>query len=416
MIELGKYSIGIGDRFGYSGGAQLSGLSAGGVELGYSFVPVWNKSYREHQLVGSVPADTRAAADRAVSELFYDGEYHVDADHITLKTVDDFISCSDFFTIDVADYIGVAADEEAIVRFIKSFSGYVGELRIPGIASSFAVTEDLLREIGLKFLRAIEEAGVIYRRIVSGRGVGTFITEVSMDEVLSSQGPLELFFILGGLASEGIPVQTIAPKFSGRFNKGVDYVGDVDLFAHEFESDILVLRHAVTEFGLPADLKLSIHSGSDKYSLYAAIGVLLRRHDSGIHLKTAGTTWLSEVIGLCRSGDAEAIDMVKAIYSGALLRYEELCAPYASVIDIDRGRLPAGKEMELLSGEELCLMLYNDVKEPKYNSAMRQLMHVAYRLAAEYGEEYTRLLVRCAGSSDNEVMLNIVRHLRGIFG
>ena len=106
-----------------------------------------------------------------------------------------------------------------------------------------------------------------------------------------------MLFILAAIAAEGIPVQTIAPKFTGRFNKGVDYVGDVAQFG-EFREDIAVIAFAVEEFGLPQNLKLSVHSGSDKFSIYGPIRESLAEFGAGVHVKTAGTTWLEELIGL----------------------------------------------------------------------------------------------------------------------
>ena len=172
-----------------------------------------------------------------------------------------------------------------------------------------------------------------------------------MDEVDQPQTPVEMFFILSALAHEGVPVQTIAPKFSGRFNKGVDYVGDVDVFTREFEADILVIRKAVKEFDLPANLKLSVHSGSDKFSIYPVMGELIRKHDAGIHVKTAGTTWLEEVIGLAMADD-EALDLAKSIYRKAYERMDELCGPYATVIDIDRATLPLPETVTSWTGEK----------------------------------------------------------------
>src|SRR5213079_750266 len=137
-----------------------------------------------------------------------------------------------------------------------------------------------------------------------------------------------------------IPAQTVAPKFTGRFNKGVDYVGDVAQFEKEFNEDIAVIAHAVSHYALPANLKLSVHSGSDKFSIYAPIRRTLARTGAGLHVKTAGTTWLEEIIGLAESGGA-GLEMAKEIYDEALDHIDELCAPYATVIDIDRSKLPA---------------------------------------------------------------------------
>src|SRR5207248_3658650 len=139
--------------------------------------------------------------------------------------------------------------------------------------------------------------------------------------------------ILAAMAGEKIPVQTIAPKFTGRFNKGVDYVGDVGQFEKEFNDDLAVIAFAIKKYDLPKNLKLSVHSGSDKFSIYAPIRRALARFDAGLHLKTAGTTWLEEVIGLAEAG-GDGLALAKEIYAEALAHLDELCAPYAAVIDI----------------------------------------------------------------------------------
>src|SRR5207249_279706 len=139
---------------------------------------------------------------------------------------------------------------------------------------------------------------------------------------------------------EKIPAQTIAPKFTGRFNKGVDYVGDLAQFEKEFHDDLAVIAFAIDRYGLPANLKLSVHSGSDKFSLYPIIRRTLPKFGAGLHIKTAGTTWLEELIGLAEAG-GDALALVKEIYAEALDRVDELCRPYATVIDIDRAKLPS---------------------------------------------------------------------------
>src|SRR5688572_17318737 len=101
MLELGKYSFGMGDRFAHQAPAQLRACILAR-EAGAQIVPVWNKSNREHTTIGSEPESVRKAADAAVKALGWQGSYHVDADHINLTTVDRFIAPSDFFTIDVA--------------------------------------------------------------------------------------------------------------------------------------------------------------------------------------------------------------------------------------------------------------------------------------------------------------------------
>ena len=415
-MKIGKYSFGIGDRFAHQGESQLSALMQTNRNLGIDFVPVWNKSNREHTIVHSTPATVRQEADDAVKALGYAGSYFVDADHINLTNVDKFIADSDFFTLDVADYIGKKALQADIDAFVKANLIYTGHLHVPGIAEPFDVSEEQLTLIAEKFLFAVQEAGKIYRHIEAAKGAQNFVAEVSMDEVNDPQSPVEMFFILSAIAGERIPAQTIAPKFTGRFNKGVDYVGDIAQFAKEFEEDLLVIDHAVLVFGLPDNLKLSIHSGSDKFSIYPVMGELIRKYDKGIHLKTAGTTWLEEIIGLAMSDDEEAIDLVKAIYSGAFRRFDELCSPYASVIDIDKSKLPSSKEVERWSGEKVANTIRHNPKHPDYNPHIRQLIHVGYKVAAEYGEIFTDALRKHKDIIGQQVFDNIYnRHIAKLF-
>lgn len=390
MKITGKYSMGLGDRFGHQGRAQLEAIMAAAAK-GVEITPVWNKSNREHMIIGTEPSDVRTEADTVTRKAGFNKPYFVDADHINLDTVDRFIEPSDFFTIDVASYIGKKAGKEEISEFLKSVVKYSGELRIPGIRDAFVITEHLLTEIAEKYLFAAIKAYEIFRKIEKKKGKGNFVTEVSMDEVAHPQTPVELLFILKMLASENIPVQTIAPKFSGRFNKGVDYVGDPEKFAEEFEDDLMVIDFAVKEFGLPDNLKMSIHSGSDKFAIYPHIGSLIKKHDKGIHLKTAGTTWLEEVIGLAEAG-GQALDFAKEIYTESLSHIEELCAPYADVIDIKISSLPTAGEVKKWDNLRFASALRHDQENDNYNPDLRQLIHVAYKLAAQRSDQYYKLL------------------------
>ena len=411
MLTLGKYSFGIGDRFSHQGGFGLEALIKAKKSLSVDFTPVWNKSNREHQIVGSTPEDTKKEADTAVKSLGFKDAYFVDADHINMNNVDKFLDASNFFTIDVADYIGKKAEQADIDRFIEANKKYIGELSVPKIDTPFQTGIDVITEIADKYLYAIQEAGRIYRYIASKKGADNFVTEVSMDEVDYPQTPIEIFFILSALAMEGIPAQTIAPKFSGRFNKGVDYVGNVDLFTKEFEQDLLVIDYAVKEFGLLKGLKLSIHSGSDKFSIYPVMGRLLRKYDKGIHIKTAGTTWLEEMIGLALS-DKEALALAKKIAIESLDRLDELCAPYATVIDINRNNLPTAETIANWTGEQFARALRHEQSDPKFNPDFRQAIHVSYKIAAEYGEEYYAALKRNKDIVGAQVCNNIYsRHI-----
>lgn len=413
-MELGKYSFGVGDRFNHQGEAQLSALIVA-TSQGVEVTPVWNKSNREHNIVHSEPSGTRREADQAVRNLGWEGPYFVDADHINLSNVDRFIDHCDFFTLDVAMYIGNPSGAGEIDAFKKSCAALGKSVSIPGIPEPVLITDELLDSVAGKYLAAISEAGKIYRYIREAKGAGNFVTEVSMDEVESPQTPVDMFFILKMIADEKIPAQTIAPKFTGRFNKGVDYVGDVEQFAKEFEQDVLVIDYAVKEFGLPEDLKLSVHSGSDKFTIYPVMASIIKKHDKGIHVKTAGTTWLEEVIGLAMAGE-EGLEAAKEIYTRALARKEELCAPYADVIDIDDSKLPSPEEVSNWSSEKFAGTLRHIPGHPDYNSNLRQLIHVGYKVASEMGEGYTSLLEKYAEIIGACVEENIYeRHLKRLF-
>lgn len=414
MKKLGKYSFGIGDRFGRQGKAQLRAI-INAKEEGVDITPVWNKSHREHEIIGTNPADVRTEANDAVKALGWTGNYCVDADHISMGNVEMFIESSDFFTLDVADFIGRCAGQDEIDAFVAKYKKYVGKLAIEGIEESFDITEQLLTEIAEKFLLAVTQAAQIYGHIVEKKGSDDFVTEVSMDETDQPQSPVELLFILAAIADAGIPVQTIAPKFSGRFNKGVDYVGNVEDFAKEFEQDIAVISFAVKEFELPDNLKLSIHSGSDKFAIYPSINKALKKFDAGLHVKTAGTTWLEELIGLaCAGGDG--LDIAKKIYSEALTHFGQLCAPYATVIDIDSSNLPQPEVIAAWGSDDFAKALRHDKSCNEYNSDLRQLMHVGYKIAAKMKGNYFDALEKHEKIISWNVRKNIFdRHIKPIF-
>ncbi len=413
-MKLGKYSIGIGDRFGVEGTAQLRALQTAET-FGVYLTPVWNKSNREHSIIGTTPQDARRGADTAVKRSNWRHSYFVDADHIGLETVDRFLDYSDFFTIDVADFIGVPAAESAVESFVRSMKKFAGPISLAGTHTEIRVTDDLARAAAQQYLAAVDAAAKVYSRIREVKGEGNFVTEISVDEAKCPQNPAELFLLLALIADRKIPIQTIAPKFTGSFLKGIDYVGRIDQFAREFEDDLAVLTYSVRTFDLPVDLKLSVHSGSDKFSLYPIIRNAMKKFDAGIHLKTAGTTWLEEVIGLAASG-GEGLRVAKRIYRESYQRYDELCKPYLAVIDIDKVRLPSPAEVDGWSSEQVAGALRHDQSSRLFNPHLRQLVHIGYKVAAEMGGEFTRLLQECRTAIEANVTTNIfLRHVQPLF-
>jgi hypothetical protein len=412
-MSLPRLSFGVGDRFAHQAAAQLAAferLAADGVIV----APVWNKSNREHGFIGSEPPSVRAAAAAAVAARRWPHPWFVDADHIRLETVDRFLDSSDFFTIDVAESIGTAPAPADLDAFLAKHGELTGRVTIPGVAEPIVLDRDALAGIARHYLAACREAGRIWRHIRDRRD-GPFVTEVSMDETDLPQTPPQLLVILAMLADEGIPVDTIAPKFTGRFNKGVDYVGDLAQFEREFAADVAVLGYAAARYGLPSGIKLSVHSGSDKFSLYPVIRRTLAASGAGVHLKTAGTTWLEELIGLAEAG-GDGLDLARELYATAVDHVDELCGPYATVIDIDRAKLPVAAELARWPGPQLAATIRHVPTNPDFNPHVRQLLHVSFKLAAKQGRRYTDLLDAHREIVGRQVTENLyARHLRPLF-
>ncbi len=413
-MKLQKYSIGTGDRFGQQGKALLRAIIKA-QENGVDVAIVWNKSHREHLITKTTPVDVLKEAQNAVRELGWNGPYYVDADHVGLSNIDSFIDSSNFFTLDIAEFINKRASNDEINTFIEKYKKYTGEIYISNIMEPLRINKEQLKTIVEKNLFAVKEARNIYRKIKEKKSKDEFIIEVSMDETSEPQTPVEILFILAAIADEKIPIQTIAPKFSGKFNKGVDYEGDIKHFSKEIELILAVIQFAINEFSLPDNLKLSIHSGSDKFSIYNIINKAIKKFNTGVHLKTAGTTWLEELIGLAMAGD-DGLEMVKEIYIKAYDRFNELCTPYANVVDINKNKLPRPEMVKNWTSEKYIRALQHNLSCSDYNPNFRQMLHIGYKIAAEMGSRYLKALKKYREIIAQNVTENIYeRHLKRLF-
>ena len=278
----------------------------------------------------------------------------------------------------------------AVTSAVKTFADghpeLAGKVQIAGIDRPFEITRAEVERIAGKYLLAVQEAGKVYGHIVAAKAGTPFITEISMDETDSPQTPPELLVILTAIADEQIPIQTIAPKFTGRFNKGVDYVGDGAQFEREFNDDLCVIAHTIKNYGLPDTLKLSVHSGSDKFSIYPA------------------------------EHGGEGLKLAQEIYGEALAHIDELCAPYASVIDINRTKLPTAAEVNGWTSEQYVRALRHNQVDALFNPNLRQLLHVGFKVAAKMGPRYLKLLEECETSVARNVTTNLFeRHIQPLF-
>jgi hypothetical protein len=132
----------------------------------------------------------------------------------------------------------------------------------------------------------------------------------------------------------------------------------------------------------------------------------IRIADAGLHLKTAGTTWLEELAGLAASGGAGLI-LAKEIYRESYQRCDDLCKPYLAVIDIDRNQLPPPAQVASWNSEEFLLALHHDLPCRSCNLHLRQLLHVGFKVAAEKGTRFTQMLRECRGPIEENVTRNL---------
>src|SRR5258707_13020612 len=172
-LKLPKFSVGVGDRFAHQAKAQLAACVLA-EKAGVEVAPVWNKSNREHMIIGSEPSQTRLKADAAVKELGWAKPYFLDADHINLQTVARFLDPCDFFTLDVADLIGQPADAGEVSAFVKRHPELVGTVTIPHIAEPFKTDAGFVERVANKFLAAVEHAGTIYGFLAKNKRAGRF--------------------------------------------------------------------------------------------------------------------------------------------------------------------------------------------------------------------------------------------------
>jgi hypothetical protein len=171
----------------------------------------------------------------------------------------------------------------------------------------------------------------------------------------------------------------------------------------------------VKRYGLPDNLKLSVHSGSDKFSIYKAIHDAVVKFDAGVHLKTAGTTWLEEIIGLAEAGGS-GLAIAKEVYREAYAHEEELCKPYATVIDIKHAELPSPDAVDGWTSEQFTGALRHDQKNPAYNASFRQLLHVGFKVAAKMGDKYLKALEENEDVVAKNVTTNLFdRHIKPVF-
>jgi hypothetical protein len=320
-------SFGFGDRLGLATAGHLAAVR------GSAFAPVFaQQSVRENDRTGRTPLQVLEDARRAVESAGWEAPWGADADH--LKTPQDLPAFVDagytFFTVDPGAHVDNAASTDPLAaleqktRHLDWDALQALYLQKTGEHTWDAFDRPALLRAAVKYGRAIEHTVGMYRRLCDLKQEFDF--EVSVDETDSPTTPLEHYFIVSELTRRGVRFTSLAPRFSGDFEKGVDYIGDLAALDEEMAQHAAVTAH----FG---SYKISLHSGSDKFSVYP----LLAKHwDTRIHVKTAGTSYLEALRTLAAVDPA----LLKDIYLFARERYENDRVSYHVSAELKRAPLP----------------------------------------------------------------------------
>jgi len=329
-----KKSFGFGDRLGLATPGHFVANSK------YDFAPIYaQQSIREMTRTNRTADEVMQAAVQALEVVGYEGTWGADADH--LKTQADVQITQKagfcFFTIDPSEFVNNAADtlpqadlEAEVAAQVKDgifdspdwMDTYLGKSFEVSDKVQLSFTKEQLLRAATKYARAIAYCKTMAGYIAEANGDKPYEIEVSVDETDSPTTPEEHLFFALELKKRGVMVVSLAPRFIGDFEKGIDYKGDLAAFEASLEKHV-----AISKFCGP--YKISIHSGSDKFSIYPAIG---RICGDLLHVKTAGTSYLEALRAICRADTA----LFKEIICYSAGRFSEDKATYhISVTDED---------------------------------------------------------------------------------
>ena len=375
-------TFGFGDRLGLATPGHIAAVR------GTKFAPVFaQQSVRENERTGRTPQQVMDDAKRAVETAGWDLPWGADADH--LKTVEDlapFVEAGyTFFTVDPGGYVDNTADTASADIVSQKIRGAdwdeLSALYLHGIGKGVwgQFEPESLRRAIVKYGRAIHHTVAMFTRLSQMKDGFDF--EVSVDETDLPTTPLEHFVIANELTRFGVRFTSLAPRFSGRFEKGVDYIGDVDTLEMELAKHAAVTAH----FGT---YKLSLHSGSDKFSVYPLI---TKYWGERLHVKTAGTSYLEALRVLARYTP----DLFLKIYSLGCERYE-----------IDRRTYHVSAQLERLPLTDNLPSLLNDFHA-------REMLHVTFGSAlAQFGTELKGALIKFETAYLDGLQAHFEKHLR----
>ena len=393
-------SFGFGDRIGLATPGHVAALVAAGGDIAPIFA---QQSVRENSRIGRTPQEVMDDAMWGIFETGWHGRWGADADHVKeLSHVAPFVQANyTFFTIDPSDHVDNDAQTDSLdtlrqktaVLPWQQFGTTEVELIADYCAAPIVLAGTTLQFDEEVLLRALAKYGraLAYtltltaeiRRQMAGK---PFDLEMSVDETDTPTSAEEHYFIANELLKRDVPVVSLAPRFVGKFQKGVDYMGDLG----EFESELA--KHAAIMHHFDA-YKLSIHTGSDKFTIY---GLINQYANGRVHVKTAGTSYL-EALRVISKTDV-------ALFRHILdLGHERFATDRKTYfIDCQPERVPASSQ---LSDEELPALL-DDFDA-------RQLLHVTFGSALdEYGTALTADLLADEAAYEAVLVTHFGRHLR----
>jgi tagaturonate epimerase len=376
-------SFGFGDRLGLATPGHIAALRDSALDI----LPIFaQQSARENARTRRTPQQVMDDARRAVEAAKWDAPWGADADH--LKTVDDLPAYTaagyTFFTVDPGEHVDNAADSDPIAVLQEKAKGHdLDEFSAlylknnPETGFGRFDSERLLRAL-VKYGKAIQHTVAMYCRLCELQD--NFDFEVSVDETEAATTPLEHYFIANELTRAGVKFTSLAPRFTGRFEKGVDYIGDLEALDVELSKHAAVTRQFDT-------YKLSLHSGSDKFSVYPLI---VKHWGRRVHVKTAGTSYLEALRTLASTSPA----LFERIWSLGLERYWEDRATY--IVSADPARVAADLSLPAL---------LNDFHA-------REILHVTFgSVLAQFGSEIKAELERHAGEYKANLEKHFGKHL-----
>jgi hypothetical protein len=358
-LASGKATIGLGDRLGVAGPGHIRTVAE------REAAPVLaQQSVRELNLTGRSYSDVLDAASWAVFQESYERPWGADGDH--LKT-EEWVRTAlktgyTMITADVSDYIRGGYLDESREEVLAAYAALAAPLRreLEGeyLASPLALDtgeeigfdEEELARVVLVYGEALDHAERLYRAGVEAAGEGGFDFELSVDETETPTTPRAHVFVAGECRRRRLGVTSLAPRFVGEFQKGIDYIGDAAEFEKTFAVHAAIARH----FGY----RVSVHSGSDKFSVFPAVGRLTQ---GSFHIKTAGTNWLEAVRVIARLEPS----LYRRLHGRALKVFERATAYYHVTTDL--GKVPA---LDSLKDAELPQLFDNP--------DARQLIHITY--------------------------------------